>query len=422
MEIANMKFGTVVLTVFFMACAFAGVVWLGYFQPIQVDKNEFIKKTQSAPLPTIATEGPHPKAVVDSLKYKFGTAAVGKEYKHAFIVRNEGESPLVLRTDKTKSSCQCTVGSVGKSEIAPGESADVTLAWTPKKSDPRFHHYAIVDTNDPENRELKFEVEGAAFQSVMVDPTDVWQVNNLSKTEPSKVSGHLFSTVLDEFQIKNIKSTNPLLSAKAVKLSEKEIEYLRPESLMRQHMESDENESDPTNPAQFPDPPKIKSAYRIDMEVKPGSPVGPFSESVSVATDTDEGRVFVLDVRGERQGPWKLRALKNSRWSSDTMTINMGSFSSAEGRKSTLLLYLGNQDDPDLEFSDIKTDPEYLKIDLKTDPSFSGKGSKRYLFTVEVPAGSPRASRISNNPAKVSMKTNHPEVTEFKFNVQFITR
>ena len=99
----------------------------------------------------------------------------------------------------------------------------------------------------------------------------------------------------------------------------------------------------------------------------------------------------------------------------------MGSFASSEGRTSTLHLYVHGLDG-ELKFRDIEENPKYLQCTLTPDDSFTGKGSKRYLLTFEIPPGSPRAIHKNQSAAQVHLKTNHPEVPELDFLVHFVSR
>src|SRR5579872_2905137 len=57
--------------------------------------------------PPVSKTGPYPKAVIEETEFEFGRMEVGEERSHAFIIRNEGEAPLLLKKGKT--TCKCTM-------------------------------------------------------------------------------------------------------------------------------------------------------------------------------------------------------------------------------------------------------------------------------------------------------------------------
>lgn len=383
-----MKLRAIIATVVFSALALTGVMWVGYRQPLVVEQREALASMDIEQPPEVVEEGPFPKAVVDSFVHEFGTAVVGKEYSHTFIVRNEGEAPLILR--KQGSSCQCTIGDVDQKPIPPGGSAEVTLTWKPDHDEPRFQHYARVGSNDPEHETMRFEIQGMVLRSIMKYPMEEWYVGEIREVEPAQFTGYIFSPVFKQFDIKEIKSSHELLSAEVTPLTEEERI---------------------TNEAE--------SGYKIDVQVKPGVGVGKFNETLQFILDREE--VPIVNVRGFRPGPITIKAFRNGSWDGGGMVLDMKTFPANEGRTATLLWYVRGLDDQNLEISDVQTDPEFLKINLKRDSSFESTGSSRYFFTVEVPPGSPPMSRIHNSYATVKLKTNHPQVPEFTFRVSFIS-
>ena len=237
-----MKFGTVLLTIFFSACALGGVVWLGHFQPMSVKANKALELRKQHGLLTaseIEVSGPQPKAVAGELVFNFGQAIVGNEYSHVFTLKNEGKVPLTL--EKGISTCKCTISSLeeGKTlEVLPGESVEITLTWNPTKPDAMFSHSAEVLTNDPKSRIVMFEIEGEVIARIIAMPPEIWVMPDILDGMPTKFFGYIFSAAPEGFQIEEIKTSNPLLSAERFKLSKDEL-------------------------AQY----QMKSGYRIDLVV-----------------------------------------------------------------------------------------------------------------------------------------------------------
>ena len=390
-----MKFGTVMLTSFFAACALGIVVWVTRSQPISVTEAKGLGQQGNTPDRNNKNSGPQPKAVADEISFDFGHAIVGNEYSHIFTLKNEGEAPLTV--EKGKSTCQCTVSNLeeGKTlEVSPGESVEITLTWRPKESDAWFSHSAAVKTNDLKSRTIKFEIHGQVVKRFDTMPSDIWTMPDIHDDKPTFFSGYLFSSALKDFQITGLKTTHPLLSAKHFKLSKLELSQYNK-----------------------------KCGFRIDLELKTGAAVGPFNESLSIATNVENATSYTVNVRSHRFGPMTIRPLQNvKKWAPIKMGFSMGDFPASEGRTSILHLYVKGLDGKDLEFRDVEVDPEYLQFSLTPDDSFSGNDSKRSVLTFKIPPGTPRASRVKGNSAQVHLKTNHPEVPEMNFLLHFISR
>lgn len=383
-----MKFSTVLLTLFFSACVLSGIVWLG--QDSDSDKKNELIEPQS-PEPKIAGDGPHPKVVVDEMVHDFVQGFVGQEYSHVFTLRNEGNAPLVLTIKG--STCQCTISSLGKNEVLPGESGEITLTWKPTKPDEFFSHSAHIGTNDPKSQIIKLQIEGEVALNVMVMPEEIWSMPDILEGAPTTYSGHIYSKILEEFVIKELKTTNPLLSAKHFKLSKAELANSR-----------------------------MASGFRIELELKQGVPVGSFNESLTITTNVEFTPTHTVNILGHRYGPITIIPIKTNGWSSKKMGLDMGDFAASEGRTSILHLYVRNLDHKDLEFRDIEVDPEYLKFSFAPDALSSGDGPKRYVLTFKILPGTPRTSRGKQNPARIRLKTNHPGIPEMNFIVHFISR
>ena len=65
--------------------------------------------------------------VIGGTELDFGTMKIGTERSHDFRIKNVGHAPLELSV--LGSSCKCTIGSLEKSKLEPGEETKVMLTW-----------------------------------------------------------------------------------------------------------------------------------------------------------------------------------------------------------------------------------------------------------------------------------------------------
>jgi hypothetical protein len=64
-----------------------------------------------------------PVAVVPELNYNFGTVSQGQKIEHEFVVRNDGDTDLVIQ--RVAPSCGCTAAAMSAAAIKPGASEKI---------------------------------------------------------------------------------------------------------------------------------------------------------------------------------------------------------------------------------------------------------------------------------------------------------
>lgn len=344
--------------------------------------------------PPISETGPHPKAVVDEMVHEFGAMAVGERRSHTFVVKNEGEAPLILKKGPT--TCKCTLSKLALDEIPPGESAEITLEWEAIDPTERYSHGGAIGTNDPENPEIRLKVEGSVQEIVTLTPAFSWNIGSLPDGKPAEITGTIQSVILDDFAIvEPIETSHEHLAATA--------KPLEPEQLQEMG---------------------AKSGYRITAVVKPGVPVGRFDEEFKlVAKFRGEERVFPIRVEGSRAGPFVILATPGVDWRPSAMGVRLGRFQRSEGKSASLMLLVSELGERELEIEQVEARPEFIKVSLQRDPdaTLEMAGRKRYKLTFEVPPGSPPGTRLGDKVAKVKIRTNHPVASEMEFSLAFIS-
>lgn len=353
------------------------------------------RKTDTAEeAPPISADGPYPKALIDDAEFKFGRMEVGEERTHKFIIRNEGDVPLVLKKGHT--TCQCTVSELEMGEVAPGKSGTVTLTWKPTGQAEQFNKGADILTNDPLNKVIKLRIVGMVAPRLLTIPSTDWFVPDIYEQKPTEISGLVCSPVADEFQVVSIESKSPCVSAVAVPLEKSDLETQR-----------------------------ALSGYRIQVTLKPDMPVGAFSFPLTIKTDLPgrnaEGKLgdpleLNVLVSGHRTGPYRIIG---AALESDNVSISMGSFDAAQGKKVTLTLFVRGSFADELQLVEPpECTPAALKVDLEPDPN-SKPGHHRYRLTFEYPAGSPPVVCRDETVGKVRLHTNHPAAPLVELRVFF---
>lgn len=148
-----------------------------------------------APVPPASSVAPAdpngPKLRCDENTFDFGDAWSGTVVEHAYVIHNDGKSPLELLNVKT--TCGCTVVDYDK-VIAPGGQGKVTVKLTLSKavqSQP-VSRSVQVESNDPANKVVPLTIKGKVKPRVALEPSNA-----------------VFGTVTDETDVTRvIKVTN----------------------------------------------------------------------------------------------------------------------------------------------------------------------------------------------------------------------
>jgi len=106
-----------------------------------------------------ACTGKAPQAVASPTSFDFGEIGPIDPVSTTFTISNTGTAPLIIEGITT--SCSCTAAEISEGTIAPDGSATLTVTFDPQVHDGATGHflrYAYLQTNDPENPELKVEI------------------------------------------------------------------------------------------------------------------------------------------------------------------------------------------------------------------------------------------------------------------------
>lgn len=110
-----------------------------------------------------------PKAATQQLEFDFGSIQEGKTVENYFVVTNNGGD--VLKILNVRASCGCTAAKPDKDFLKPGESAKINFKFN---TTGRFGHqekFVYVNTNDPDNKEIKFKFYGNIVQTETISKT-----------------------------------------------------------------------------------------------------------------------------------------------------------------------------------------------------------------------------------------------------------
>lgn len=113
----------------------------------------------------------NPRAEVPRPVYDFGEMNQGERIDVKFVIRNTGTQPLTIGNIST--TCGCTVASVASRTVAPGKSTELTSVFESGVFRGPQTKNIIVQTNDPEKRQLTLQIKGVVKPSVETFPTSI---------------------------------------------------------------------------------------------------------------------------------------------------------------------------------------------------------------------------------------------------------
>jgi len=346
------------------------------------------------PTPEISKTGPHPKAVVEKTEYDLGVLESGQEAKQTFVIKNEGEAPLVLARGGT--TCKCTLSETAKEPIPPGRSGTVELTLKPQPSGSPVRQSATILTNDPAHKQIELIINAKVEERFTVTPHGSWPIGDVPEEKEAEFTGTITSPTEKEFEI-TLSSTDPHVSATFTPLTAEQMRGA------------------------------TKSGYAIKALVKPGMPVGAFNLPLSIKTNVPsrlpDGTLGGPPVEtqvllsGNRRGPITIYG-SGGVWNDEQMAVSMGTFGAQEGKSVTLNMYVLGGPEEGLQFSDMKANPDFLKVSLERDTKFKGK-SQRYLLTFTFPPGGQRGLVTDKDAGTIEVKTNHPKAPAMSFRLHY---
>ena len=100
--------------------------------------------------------GKLPKIELDKEIHDFGTINEGDKVETEFVVKNVGDSDLII--SDAKGSCGCTVPEPPKDPIKPGESAPIKVSFD-SKNKPGQQEKTVTLTTNTENGRETFKIK-----------------------------------------------------------------------------------------------------------------------------------------------------------------------------------------------------------------------------------------------------------------------
>jgi hypothetical protein len=377
----------------------------------------------SGPVPSARLDedaGPPPVLVFDDEPtHDFGLMSEQDRGTRTWTLRNEGEGTLQLRF--IEKPCTCTGVTVGEEqeslteggtlEIEPGEQADLTVAWETRDKIGEFSTYARFSTNDYEHHPtLSFMVKGVITPAVVVDPPRL-DFPAAPSDEERSLTAYLFSPTSPELAIEpNPASSRPGIVVGDVRpMTDEELETFNQARLEALVGHSHGPGSPPSDHDHDEELPEVTAGYLLTVTLKPGLPLGRFSDQITLKTDHPIRPVVEVPVSGQIVGP--IAAMPER--------LYMPSVDRTKGRTVTVMLNVRNHDQTNFT---VRV-PDTLQgiVEGTVEPVSEVNASEKfrqYRLQVSVPQG----AKSGIHKGVLILETDHPQAEEVKVPVEVLVR
>jgi hypothetical protein len=109
-----------------------------------------------------------PEMTVDQPAFNFGSVHQGKKVEHLFIIRNSGDTPLIIKS--VSPSCGCTAASTTASVISPGTTGGIKSSFDSTNFTGAVQKTIKVTTNDFRSPTTTLTLQGTVIEEIMITP------------------------------------------------------------------------------------------------------------------------------------------------------------------------------------------------------------------------------------------------------------
>ncbi len=337
-----------------------------------------------------------PKLWIDQRSHDFGAIERDIEVRHVFHIKNTGQGTLTLREAGTSCS-RCTVAEVDRTEVGPGESANVTVAYMPgDQSD--FRQKALIVTNDLNEPRIELGITGRVTTRYEVVPPSL-VLSKISATETRRAEVRIFAFFSDSLEV----VSHEFAEAETASFFEAKILPISPEQLAER---------------------KAKSGCSVELTVKPGLPLGPFRQTIRLQirlSGTEETPTIRVPIAGIIDSDI---SLVGSGWNADAGRLAIGDVKISEGTTRRLLLLVRGAGRHEVTIKPVSREPDWVKVTVGEPSELSSGAVTQIPLTIEIPPDAPPANHLGTEQGKygeVILETTHADIKQIRMYLQFVT-
>lgn len=345
-----------------------------------------------------AEPGKLPKVVVvGSAEYDFGGMERQTAQQHTFRLKNVGEAPLQVEIAST--SCACTVGSLSKGRLEPGETVDIAVEWSSskvKRDEVDFKQSVLVKTSDPDQSFVELTIHGYITDSVRVLPEKL----SVGRTPVNE-------TLYAEFRL--------------FSFSDQRLDIVASEWEHRETAGSFELAWEPLPAAEVAVEKGATAGLLGKVAIKPGLPLGPINQTIVLKVRTDRD----LDVRIPIVG-WALsdiRLASSPGFDASRNVVSLGVVPRDKTVQAVLQMYVTGPHRHETHFSVAEVDPaSHLTVTVSEPRELNQGKALQYTVTIAALGTAGPVNRLGSDVAPaghVVLATTHPQTKQIPIDVRF---
>jgi hypothetical protein len=339
--------------------------------------------------PTAGDRGPRAEAV--ETVHAFGTIGAGATGRHTFTIRNTGSGPLTLT--RGASSCSCTIGDLGGADgpaadarvlVPSGSSAPVTVQWTGKGGGGPFRQQVTILTDDPRRPEIPLVVEGTVVPTWKAVPEAV-VLPGITAAAGASAAATVFT----------FGATPPTVTAATIDGADAD-RWFRVSTA-------------PLDAAAIAGETGATGGFRVDVEVKPGLPLGRLRRLITVTFDMQEEVTAEIPLEGAVGGDL---VLAGPAWDTTRQALMLGTVSSRVGLTTTLFITAKGPHAADVRPTVREVVPDALAVTVGDAAPVGGGRSRRIPLEIAIAPGSRGVNHLcseSGPPGRIVVDTGHPD-------------
>lgn len=330
-----------------------------------------------------------PQAVVEEDEFDFGRLRnKSMDQRHVFKVRNEGQAPLHFKGSNV--SCnKCTFVDLPEGPVEPGETGEIVVRWNVDTFENHFRQSATISTDDPEHESLHLVISGKVVRPLQIEPQKV-VLSNVQVGEPAEAK-----VVLTAYFDDHLELVKQALSEEATAgFFDVTTAPLPADKL----------------------PEGAKCGVELTIKVKPGLPVGSFSQGLKILTNVEGEEETTIPISGEIGGAVNIFG---KDWERDLRYLNIGNVRQSEGDKRTVYVLIHGLASVELDPPEVNE--EVLKVKYGEIKEMKGGALVKVPVEIEIPAGSPLVNHMGGKGklAEILIPTNKSELGRVKLLVRF---
>ncbi|MBN2021610.1 MAG: DUF1573 domain-containing protein [Pirellulales bacterium] len=329
-----------------------------------------------------------PRAVVNHAVHDFGVVDADQDCEHTFVIRNAGAAALTLRS--RESSCKCVVSQLPARVLKPNQSTEVRIVAHARDRSGSFADRVEIETNDPNQPALAFEVRGVIRTFLGSDPPRVtWTDLCSSKAATAEVV--VFSQTWDSFAIEGIEPSLDRVQWEVAPAPAGRLDELDARCGYLVKL---------TVPAGAIGSTDARFYATIHLRAAPADkPQSPRSLQI-VLSGTTRQNVSLFGRKIDGRGALKLGVVHGGAPVRERVVLRMRDVHAPVAIRS------------------IETEPDFLRARVLPQGGGAARAGLIHL-DVEIPAGAPAGNHMGSNKGAVRLLTDHPDLPMLGFDVDF---